>query len=221
MKTPVSGIVVAGLLLAACVRETFVVVTATPELATATPSATVTATDAPTATPEPTKTPRPTDTPKATATPVYGSDGNPVRLGDTLEIPGVFGGHEQEISFTVQEVVWGEEASTRVRQANSFNNPAPPGVEYVLIRLEVAVREGGDLYPWEAHTLDFDILSVGQVFTEPLEHGLMALAPDPDFRYTAVFPGERAEGWLVRLIKEGDSSPLLIVYDDWFMRLGE
>jgi len=163
----------------------------------------------PTATTEPINTPIPTRTPLPTNTPQNqpGSRSNPFGLGE----PGLFTKDEsKKFTFAVVEVLSGDDAYQKIMSANMFNDPAPEGFEYLVIKVSVNYLEGSspdDLLEISSSWLDdfqMGIVSNNKIITES-EH---VVEPKPEFSFK-MFPGSQSEGYEVLLFEKGDENPVL------------
>lgn len=100
----------------------------------------------------------------------------------------------------------GDEAWRSLRAANQFNDPAPEGLEYLLVQLRVTSTAAGT----DAHAIqasDFKITG------DRLVRKLPAAAVTPEPRLEAELRGgESTEGWSVYLIGAGEGQ-LMLIYD--------
>lgn len=117
---------------------------------------------------------------------------NPARIGDTL----VAGPWE----FAVVEVVRGDDAAEMVQQANMFNDPAPDGQEYVLVKLRARFLGTGD--PDRGENISgFFLKMTGDnsvVYESP-----SVVSPKPELDAT-LFAGGETEGWEVLSASMGE-----------------
>ena len=112
-----------------------------------------------------------------------------------------------DMKITLLEVIRGEEAWKRIREASSSNKPAASGTEYLLarIRFEYSARgtPGTCIYPlapkeftaYSAKGEDYETVSV--------------VPPKPKLRKD-LKSGEAAEGWLVFAVPKEDKAPLML-----------
>ena len=154
----------------------------------------------PTATPLPTPTARPL--PTSTPAPGPGDRRQPVPFGQAFRLED----GDKAFSLAVREALRGEEAWQRLLEANQFNEPPPPGMEYLLLYVAAdyvsgPVHETLRLDPWR-----FRLVSQNQVLKPP-----SLVEPEPAFELE-FFPGATGGGWMAWSMYEGDRAPLL-VYD--------
>lgn len=149
------------------------------------------ATDAP-----PTETPAPTAT--ATPPPVGVSRGDPYPVGTGLvSVP--------NWDVEVLEVVRGDEAWSRIQQANQFNDPPPEGMEYVLVQVRAVSTYA-----------DGEIHSIGQVdfkltgSERNCYRGASVVPPEPALR-ADLAPGGETTGWIAFLARQVDTDLILMV----------
>jgi hypothetical protein len=105
----------------------------------------------------------------------------------------------------VLEVVRSDEAWQLIQGANQFNEPAPEGMEYLLVKLHVKCMYEDD----EEHSIseaDFEVTGdrLIRYWTA------MVVAPDPQLD-ARLFQGGETEGWAVYLVGQGEDNLILIV----------
>jgi hypothetical protein len=122
----------------------------------------------------------------------------PAKVGETLV------GKAWEVS--VLEVLRGEEALSRIMEANQFNQAPEAGKEYVAVRLHVRSLASGN--PDELALVNGALLKItgekGVIYEQPF-----AVAPDPILD-ASLFPGASFEGWEVLEVEEGEAGLVLI-----------
>lgn len=154
----------------------------------------------PTKPPEPTNTPKPTPIPPtATPPPVGLSRSNPYPRSELISAP--------NWDFQVLEVVRGDEAWKAIQAANQFNDPAPEGMEYLLVKLHVKSTYADS----DEHTIgggDFKV--TGDRLTR--YSGAFAVEPDPQLDAKLFTSGE-SEGWAAYLVSTGESN-LILIFDE-------
>jgi Domain of unknown function (DUF4352) len=108
----------------------------------------------------------------------------------------------------VLEFVRGDEAWTMIQDANPYNDPAPEGMEYLLVK----VRGVSSYDDNEEHSLaEWDFKLTGsQAIQYPTAY---AITPDPALDGT-VFNGGEVDGWISFLIGEGEDN-LILVFDEF------
>jgi hypothetical protein len=115
-----------------------------------------------------------------------GTRRNPAPIERT--VPVGFRGNQFDV--TVTEVVTGQEALNRLKEANQFNEPPPEGSEYVLFfsRAHITKTAGDEA----VFVSDFDWSMVDS--TGKIERPPAVVEPDPQFTGNG-FEGATIEGW--------------------------
>jgi len=155
----------------------------------------------PTATLLPTATRLPTDTPTPapTATPEPGqSRSNPLPPNSIV--------HAAHWEVQVLEFKRGQEAAQLIREANQFNEPAPEGKEYLMVK----VRAKSLHIDGQSHLItggDFKL--TGDRVTRYLPVGVVPPAPPLG---AEVFSSGETEGWIVYAIDQGEEQ-LMVDFD--------
>jgi hypothetical protein len=168
-----------------------------------------TALNRPTDTPEPTRRP-PTKTLIPTATPLPTFTPTPAPTA-TLQ-PGQGRSNPLPPDAVVQSGDWqvelldfkqGEEAAQLIRDVNQFNQPAPDGKEYVLIKVRAKnLRTDG-----QSQTIrggDFKL--TGDHLTRYLPNAIVPPEPKLD---AEVFPNGETKGWIVYTVAQNESQLIL------------
>lgn len=162
--------------------------TETTEIGDPTNAVNATATIAATSTPEPEPTP--------TTGPVGTGRSNPVPLGET--------GQAGDWEVQVLEVVRGDGAYNRLLEANQFNEPAPAGMEYVLVNVRVKYNGAESA----AQTVDFSWFnSTGDARVK--WRWASVVEPEPELD-AELFSGAEATGWTTVLARQGEGNLVLI-----------
>jgi hypothetical protein len=105
----------------------------------------------------------------------------------------------------VVDVVRGDPAWQALAATNQFNDPAPEGMEYLLVRLRVKSTYADN----EEHNIgsgDFDV--TGDRLA--LYSSALAVAPDPELNADLRTGGE-TEGWVPYLVGQGEGNLMLVV----------
>lgn len=97
---------------------------------------------------------------------------------------------------TVEEVLRGEEAWTRIVAHNQFNDPPPEGLEYALAFVRMRHIGDGDV-PYLAS----DAFFIGTEGAEAVEQPSV-VDPEPNL-HAILFPGGASVGWVVVTVAEG------------------
>lgn len=164
----------------------------------------------PTIEPEGTSTPIPTRTPLPTKTPEnkLGSRSNPFPLGEpaAFNIDG-----DKEITVAVVEVLRGDDAWGRIHSENMFNDEAPEGFEYLMIKLSVNYITGPSpdvllelANSWQ-YDIDMAIVSNNKIVTADVS----IVDPEPEFDLK-LYPGSSGEGYVTLLCEKDDPNPILV-----------
>ena len=130
-----------------------------------------------------------------------------VTLTGIVECGQGYTSHElYDMKITVVEVVRGEEAWKRIREANPSNKAAEPGFEYVLARVKFEYYARGtpglcihNLSPQQFSACSSD----GQDY--PIAD---VVSPKPEMRKT-MKSGETVEGWIAFSVSKQDNAPLM------------
>jgi len=139
------------------------------------------------------------------------SRSNPAPLGKavTYSINDILDKYTAEI--TLEEVIRGEEAWTRIEAANMFNSQAPEGYEYLLARINFKVvsnkKEDATV---SLSPVNFTLVSSsGKDYKYP-----MVVAPNPELRAN-LYVGASNNGWAVFTVKTDDKAPLIAFGRDY------
>ena len=173
--------------------------TPTGDAATQEPSASdATPTETSAADPDPTATSEPETPPEPAA--IGASRDNPFQFGEVAQT----GDWEIE----VLEVIRGPQAFDILLETNQFNDPPPPGHEFVLVNL--TARYTGD----SQESKDIDTFWLRSTGDSGVKHyNVYPVNPEPNFRAT-LFPGGEVTGWATVMAREGESN-LLLIFEDW------
>ncbi|MCG8349097.1 MAG: DUF4352 domain-containing protein [Chloroflexales bacterium] len=151
-------------------------------------------------TPEPTNTPQPTPIPPTpTPQPIGLSRSNPFPSSEVVTAP--------NWDVQVLESVRGDAAWQSIQTANQFNEPAPEGMEYLLVKLHVKCTYDDS----EEHSIggsDFKV--TGDRFIQ--YSGAAAVEPDPQLDARLFKDGE-TEGWAAFFVGQGEGN-LILIFDE-------
>lgn len=165
----------------------------------------------PTSPPKPTITPAPTDTPSPTDTPEPPPTFTPAPIGLSRAnpFPALTLVNAPNWDIQVLEVVRGDGAWQAIQAANQFNDPAPEGMEFVLVKIYAKSTYADG----EAHFISGrDFYLTGDLH---IRHKSPSVV-DPDPILDAeLFPDGETEGWaaFVAGIDEGN---LILVFDELY-----
>ncbi|MBN1255518.1 MAG: hypothetical protein JXA50_09625 [Deltaproteobacteria bacterium] len=129
-----------------------------------------------------------------------------IERGDAYAAPEIY-----DIVITLLEIVRGEEALQRVKEAGVMAEPPPNGFEYFLVRLTFGYsRRGRGIgeEPYQLRSGQFAAVSADgeTVYKNPVT----ARQPQPPLIGEVFQPGESREGWIVLQVPQEESKPLLI-----------
>ena len=128
-------------------------------------------------------------------------------LSDIIECGEGYTSHElYDMKIALQEVIRGEEAWRRIREANSSNKPAGPGSEYLLARIRFEYK-ARSLPGVCAHPLAPEQFIAYNANGEDYRPALVA-PPGPEMRKN-LKSGESLEGWVVFEVSREDRAPLM------------
>lgn len=148
--------------------------------------------------------------PGARVDPPTGRLAEPNDLGIDRAEPVPFG--ERLVTETweiaVLEHIRGQEALDRVMEANQFNTPPEPGMEFVIVRVN-ARNVGTDVDAAWINSFSFGMTgSSNRIF-----ESVFVVEPDPELDFQ-VFPGGEVNGWFTIAIPV-DEQNLVLVFEDW------
>ncbi len=177
----------------------------------ATPSESITDIPEPTVTlpPVPTETeipPTPTETqmpPTPTVAPVGISRSNPFPSTEVVTAP--------NWEIQVLEIKRGDDAWSDIQAANSYNDPAPDGMEYILIKIHVKCLYEDD----EEHSIgNYDFNVTGDKAILYTTSMASVVKPEPELDAT-LFSGGETEGWTSFIVAQGEGNLILVVDESW------
>jgi hypothetical protein len=154
----------------------------------------------PTNIPEPTNTPKPTPIPPSpTPLPIGLSRSNPYPKSELVNAP--------NWDIQVLDIVRGDAAWQAIQSANQFNDPAPEGMEYLLVKIHAKCAYADS----DTHTIggsDFDVtgdrlIKYSQAY---------AVEPDPGLDAELYKDGE-TEGWVSFTVGQGEGN-LILIFDE-------
>jgi hypothetical protein len=152
---------------------------------------------------EPSKTPEATNTPEPPATPTPAPIGlsrnNPFPRTDLVSAP--------NWDVQVIEVKRGDEAWQNIQAANMFNEAAPEGMEYMLVKIH-AKSTYADSDEHSISGCDFDV--TGDRLINYTCSMASVVEPDPQLE-ASLFSGGETEGWAAYLVAQGEGNLMLVV----------
>jgi len=130
-----------------------------------------------------------------------------VTLTDIVECGEGYTSHDlYDMKIALLEVIRGEEAWKRIREASAANKPAESGSEFVLarVRFEYKARELPGLCVHLLLPEQFMAYSAGGEDYRPAS----VVPPKPEMRKD-LKSGESFEGWLAFMVAQQDKAPLM------------
>ena len=115
---------------------------------------------------------------------------------------------DAKVSLTVKSVLRGEKAFEKITEFNRFNDPAPEGLEWVLIELELNYLEGNEDTPLRTPGYFKVFDSKGKEVKQDAYASL-----SPEFSGVEIFPKVIHTGYYAITVPTGDDS--LFVFDDF------
>lgn len=137
-----------------------------------------------------------------------GSRKNPVPLGSTVSYDGtntIFDKYKVDITFT--EVIRGENAWQLVKQGNEFNEPAPEGKEYLIIKVRIKAYESENDEKIDINNASFDLVSKDGVKYDDFT---IVSGVEPELK--EMYAGAEQEGYIVFTVNVGDE-PTVVFLD--------
>ncbi|MDR3586725.1 MAG: cell wall-binding repeat-containing protein [Desulfosporosinus sp.] len=108
-------------------------------------------------------------------------------------------------NVTVEQIIRGAQAGTMIKNAYALNDPPKLGYEYLLAKISFKLLDvdGGKSLSVVGKS-DFNLVSQeGKVYDQVVE-----VEPDPQLD-TTLYKGASNEGWVVFLVKPGDTKPMI------------
>ncbi len=135
------------------------------------------------------------------------ADIEPNNLGEDRANPVPFGEIviTDDWEFTVLEIIRGDEALTRVQEANQFNEPPEADTEYIAVRVKVRNISQDD-QPERISDSFFSLVDESNV-----EYDLPSIVEPEPALDISLYPAGEYEGWVVLQSSEGSSNPVAVV----------
>lgn len=138
------------------------------------------------------------------------SRSNPAPLGKSVTVTHKSLMDNYTTAVTLQEVIRGEDAWQKVKDANQFNNEPKAGHEYILAKIKVNLISNKDEGQLDIHSSSFTLVS-----KDGRDYDFNSVVePDPQLR-TKLYPGATHEGWVAFQVKKDDKSPLIAFGRDY------
>jgi hypothetical protein len=141
--------------------------------------------------------------------PVKGTRSNPVAFNETAIITqDIYDdnseSYEAKIELSIIEVIRGQQAFDILKKENQFNEPAPDGFEWVLVKAKGKVVESEtEDYPYWLSGMNFKFVgSDGKVSNEEVS------AVVPDELADELYNGAEGEGYFADVVKVNDDFKL-------------
>lgn len=129
-----------------------------------------------------------------------------IERGDAYAAPEIY-----DIAITLQEIVRGEEALQRVKEAEVMAEPPPNGFDYLLVRLTFGYSRRGRGIGEEPYQLrSGQFIAVSEDGETVYKNPVTIRQPQPPLIGEVFQPGESREGWILFEVPQDESKPLLI-----------
>lgn len=124
----------------------------------------------------------------------------PVGVAQTINVSNFLEKYTATMSIT--ETLRGDEAWTKIKAANMFNDAAPSGKEYILAKVKVSVSNVSN-----DKAVAFNAYSLTAYSTNNVEYDTpIVVEPDPVFE-GKLYNGGSLEGYVAFLVNKSDASP--------------
>jgi hypothetical protein len=126
-------------------------------------------------------------------------------INASLELTSVYPRLPFNATFTVLEVVRGDQAYQRIKAANQFNDVPAAGKEYVLAKLRIKVTAIDD----EESAVKFNKYMFTAVSSAGRDYPRVSTVdPEPEIE-AQLYKGASHEGWVSFMVEKSDTAPLL------------
>ncbi|HWJ80049.1 MAG TPA: hypothetical protein VNR61_18450 [Niallia sp.] len=139
-----------------------------------------------------------------------GTRSNPIKLNEvatinTTTVDDDFNNYDTTIDLSVENVVRGNEAQSQLKKMNEFNEDAPEGYEWVLVKAKVKVVDSET----EDHPFTIDGIMYFKFVSESgdVYSGDIVGTTEPDFSFE-MYKGNEKEGYIAGLVKKGEKANL-------------
>lgn len=144
-----------------------------------------------------------------------GTRSNPVKISEVANIETATydndsNEYKTNIDLSVVEVLRGDQAFQKLQEMNEFNEAAPEGYEWVLVKSKVKVVDSEtEDYPFTIDgIMNFKFVSEsGDIYD-----GSVVGTTEPDFSFE-MYTGNEKEGYISGLVKTGEEATMQ--YDSW------
>ncbi len=145
-----------------------------------------------------------------TSTVVSYSRNNPAPVGtaQTCVVDNYLNSYTAEIKVT--ESYSGSKAWSKIKEANMFNESAPDGKEYILVKIEATITSVEDDKAVNLSTYNFTPFSGTNT-----EYGsALVITPDPQFT-GSVYEGGTLKGYAAFLVDKDDENPKIVFGENY------
>lgn len=152
---------------------------------------------------EPTIAPTIAPTTAPTPAPIGLSRANPYPGTEVVSVP--------NWDVQVLETKRGADAWNDIQAANSYNEPAPEGMEYLMVKIHVkCTYDDSDEHSISGY--DFDVTGDEAIlYTTSMAS---VVKPEPELDAT-LFSGGETEGWSAYLVTQGEANLMLVFDESW------
>jgi len=151
----------------------------------------------------PTIPPKATPTIAPTIAPMGFSRSNPFPGTELVSVP--------NWDVQVLETKRGADAWTDIQAANSYNEPAPEGMEYLMVKIHVKCTYNDS----DEHSISgYDFYITGDKAILYTTGMASVVKPEPELDAT-LFSGGETEGWSVYLVSQGEGNLILVFDESW------
>jgi PBP1b-binding outer membrane lipoprotein LpoB len=137
-----------------------------------------------------------------------GTRKNPAPLNTTVTYDGIntlFDRYKAEITFT--EVIRGADAWNMVKSGNEFNDVAPEGKEYLIIKVRVKALESVNDEKIDINNASFELVS-----KDGVKYDDFAFVSGVEPQLKEMYAGAEQEGYIVFTVKT-DDEPTVVFLD--------
>lgn len=133
------------------------------------------------------------------------SRSNPAPIGKTQTVTYNNYLNKYTAEVTIKETISGASAWNKIKNANMFNDEAPEGKEYILVKAEVKILSSEDDKAVDLSPYSFDAFSQTDVeYESPI-----IINPDPAFS-GSVYKGGTMSGYITFTVDKTDDAPKVV-----------
>lgn len=135
---------------------------------------------------------------------------NPAPIGTTQQISFKSLDSSGKANVTVKEIIRGEKAWEEIKAANSFNEPAAEGFEYILAKVDFKLLDFPEDKSYSLSSFDFDLVSSkGKAYEQ-----VAVITPSPEID-TDLYKGASNEGYVGFIVAVDDKAPKIAYKRDY------